>query len=235
MTTGPTYVPLSRGIREHLSRLSGNAVKLYIDLLATAGFSGANKGQVAASFGELASELKMHRDTVHKAACELRPYYLDWKPARNQHDVTIFTIQRYKSVEDFAYGGKTASTRTAAEQQPNSTACNSHTGGDLPAPNKPEKPKKANQAWEAIGIHATFNRDFNKFWESSFENRNGYTLSRTMRECANSWEEHGGKVPGPFYAAKAKVVTQEHATSEEARNAEASQIPTPADCRPTER
>jgi hypothetical protein len=82
--------------------MTGNAVKLYLDLLLNAAFAGTTKGQVAASFAELGLRLGMHRQTVYKAARKLKPYFIDWQSAKNQHDVTIFTIQKYKSIKDFA-------------------------------------------------------------------------------------------------------------------------------------
>jgi hypothetical protein len=53
-TSSESYAPVSRGLRDHLSTMSGNAVKLYMDLLLNAAFTGPNKGQVAVSFAELA-------------------------------------------------------------------------------------------------------------------------------------------------------------------------------------
>jgi hypothetical protein len=92
--------------------LSGRAVKLYVELLLAANFAGQHKGKVAATFAELSIRLNMHRITVFKAAKELRPRYIIWDPAKNQFDTTIFTIQKYKSVQDFA-----CSRRTTGEVQ----------------------------------------------------------------------------------------------------------------------
>jgi hypothetical protein len=238
VTTAETYVPLSRGIREHLCKLSGNAVKVYIYLLTTASFAGPKRGQVVTSFEDLASDLGMHRSTVYKATRKLRPYYVEWAPAKNQHDVTIFTIQKYKSVEDFAYSRTATSRETAGKRQVDGTRRNGMSQKDLAHPNKPYKPNKAKSAcnwpWEVIGIPPTFNSEFNLFWESCYANRNGYTLSRAMRDCANAWESEGGTVPGPFFAVKAEIVKHERAVNELACNGEASKIPTPADCRPRE-
>ena len=102
-----TYVPVSRGLRSHLATMSGNAVKLYLELLLSAAFSEPNKGQVAVTFADLALTLGMHKQTIHKAARELRPYFIDWKAATNQHGVTVFTVQRYKSIRDFAVSRRT--------------------------------------------------------------------------------------------------------------------------------
>ena len=42
-----TYVAVSRGLRKHLGEMTGNQLKLYMELLLSAAFNGPNKGQVA--------------------------------------------------------------------------------------------------------------------------------------------------------------------------------------------
>lgn len=98
----PTWLPFSRGWREHLARLSGNSVKLYNLLLIDAAFGGPNKGQVATSFTDLANALGIGKSSVKRAARELRPHYIRWQPAANQYGTTVFVVQRYKTTADFA-------------------------------------------------------------------------------------------------------------------------------------
>ncbi len=97
-----TYVPLSRGWRDHLPKLTGNAVKLYNLLLIDAKFAGPNKGKVAMSFADLARELRIHKTSVVRAVRELQPHYIALEPAKNQHSATVFTVKRYKAITDFA-------------------------------------------------------------------------------------------------------------------------------------
>ena len=47
-----TYVPLSRGLDDHLRKLSGNALKVYLHLLMNAGYSGPTKGVCECSLGQ---------------------------------------------------------------------------------------------------------------------------------------------------------------------------------------
>jgi len=120
-----SYQPVSRGLRKHLAALPGNAVKLYVELLLAADFAGPHKGQVAATFAELATRLKMHRITVFKAAKKLEPRYITWDRAKNQFDTTIFTVQKYKSVKDFACSRGTTGEVQARYKRANSAACKS--------------------------------------------------------------------------------------------------------------
>ena len=151
--TSETYVPLSRGWRAHLRKLSGNAVKLYNLLLIDAKFSGGAKGTVAATFRELAEDLNIHRQSAFKAAKELRPHYLTWTPAMNQHDLTVFTVQRYKAIADFAVSRRADSAadsrraagrnnRPASLRQGYSTPRNPNEQQELQLPKKERKKGK---------------------------------------------------------------------------------------------
>ncbi|MDD5008174.1 MAG: hypothetical protein PHC68_07195 [Syntrophorhabdaceae bacterium] len=148
--TDETYVPLSRGLAEHLKNLSGNQVKIYILLLIRAAFQGPLKGRVAMSFKELGLELNMHHVTAFNECKELKEMgYIDWIPASNQWKETVFIIQRYKSIGDFnvihKYKNKKnalspqtkapANSRlTAGQQQANSTPANTNRIKDLQIP-----------------------------------------------------------------------------------------------------
>ena len=176
---------------------------------------------------------------MHAIAKELRPYYVGWKAAKNQHDVTVFTVQRYKSVEDFGVSRRTQSDLTATGQRPDSTMTAPSAGdtkqSQLHAPNKPYKPNKAAEAWQALRMVPTFSKEFNEFWEGCYESRNGFTLSKVMRDCVEAWQASGGKVPGPFFAAKAEIANAERSVREKAVTEQASKIPTADDCRPKDR
>ena len=99
--TTETYVPLSRGLDEHLAGVSGTALKLYIHLLINSVHAGPDKGKCAKGFSEIAAHLGLSYEAVRRAVKELKPRYLSYKPAKNQHGVTVFTITKYKTVSDF--------------------------------------------------------------------------------------------------------------------------------------
>ena len=156
--TDETYVPLSRGLEAHLPKLSGLAVKLYIKSLIRAKFTGPDKGKFSASFSDLALELGVHYQSVYKAAKELKPYYITWKPARNQYGGTVFEVQRFKTVEDFALSHTTKSNTKsevkASRKQGKSTPSNPYEQQELPIPNNGKNgnkgllPSEVNQAWD---------------------------------------------------------------------------------------
>ena len=104
--TTETYVPLSRGLIDHLPGMAkGCRLALYVYLIINARYSGSHKGKFASSFADISLFLGVHYKTVWKAAQWLKEKkYIAYVGAKNQHDVTIFTITKYKTVEDFVPG-----------------------------------------------------------------------------------------------------------------------------------
>ena len=100
--TSETYVPLSRGLDEHLTSMSGTALKVYIHLLINSVHAGPDKGKCAKGFSEISAQLGLSYEAVRRAVKELKPRYLTYKPAKNQHSVTVFKIIKYKVASDFA-------------------------------------------------------------------------------------------------------------------------------------
>jgi hypothetical protein len=208
--TSESYVPVSRGLRDHLPTMSSNAVKLYVDLLLTAAFTGPTKGQVAASFAELGLRLRMHKQTVHEAARTLRPYFIDWQAAKNQHGITVFTIQKYKSIKDFAVSRRAHSSLTAPgvpyekiDQHLDSTltapSATDTKDNRLSAPKKLKKLKKeaaaANSVWEVLGIAPCGPPGFRTLLESGWSSRNREPVSILIGNAVDAWEVADGKRP----------------------------------------
>ena len=101
--TDGTYVPLSRGIEEHLPKMVGGCrAALWLLLLVRAQHSGPNRGKVNASFRELADALGVSYPTAYRAAQDLKKVGLiAYEPAPNQHRPTAFRVSKYKGVGDF--------------------------------------------------------------------------------------------------------------------------------------
>jgi hypothetical protein len=227
-TSSESYAPVSRGFRKHLAALSGNAVKLYVELLLAADFAGLHKGQVAATFAELATRLKMHRVTVFKAAKELSPRYITWSRAKNQFDTTVFTVQKYKSVKDFACSRGTtgevqandknatsevqASTKTL---QASTKTLQAHSVSDLAdsnleAPKKLKKPEKQQpcELWDLVGIPESGRKlhpEFRELCEGLFATKGSQSPGDFMGLCMDLWQSQGKKIPAPFARAADEI------------------------------
>ncbi len=222
--TDETFVCLSRGWCEHLAKLSGNAVKLYNWLLIKAKFSGPDKGKVAASFRDIGMELRVHFQTAYKAAQELRPRYITWEPAKNQYGVTVFTVSRYKAIEDFAVSRRAKSRLTADRQHVDSTPPNQHKQQELLAPKKGDKVGEEavatpstllGEEWKIFGVERPIGPpNFQRFCKSNYEHRNRQPLSELKEDCIQGWQATGSDerpqfVPRPFYVVKREVEKRE--------------------------
>lgn len=102
--TDETYVPLSRGIVEHLKSIKGMPATVYIYLLAEAKFVGPEKGILKKKISDVAADLEVDYKTIHAALNKLKGKYIAIKPAKNQHSLTEFKILKYKTVDDFSQG-----------------------------------------------------------------------------------------------------------------------------------
>lgn len=143
--TNSTYVPLSRGLEEHIPDMNAQACRIYIYMLIKAKAIGTDKGKFNISIGLLANDLKMHRVTMQKIITDhLKNKYISIKPGKNQHSQTEFTILKYKTVHDFACSVGCSVMTTSKEQPPlqasnkqvTSTVENSNDNTGLQAPKK---------------------------------------------------------------------------------------------------
>lgn len=100
--TNETYVPLSRGILEHFPSLPPLSFKIYVFLLIKAEFIGKNKGKYKIPISDIANLMGVHYQTVWKCIKkDLENKFITVKPGKNQYCSTIFTILKYKTVQDF--------------------------------------------------------------------------------------------------------------------------------------
>ena len=104
-STTETYLPLSRGIREHLPKMVKEcrlARYVYDLLLIDAHHTGELRGKVAISIREIATFLGINYYTAYNAVRWLKDNgYITYESAKNQNSATLFTIEKYKTVEDF--------------------------------------------------------------------------------------------------------------------------------------
>ncbi len=122
--TTETWLPLSRGLDEHLAKMSGNAVKVFMHLLMSAMHAGPNRATYATTLNAMAVHLGMSYETLRRAVIELTSGgYIEQTPAKNQHQTTVFRILQYKGVADFAH--HTSADSTSADSIYES-ACSQH-------------------------------------------------------------------------------------------------------------
>jgi len=142
--TDETYVPLSRGLKDHLPGMAkGYRLNLYIYLLIEARHSGPNKGRIAVSFADLALFFDVHYQTIVKAARGLKEDgYITYQPAKNQHNVTTFTVTKYKTAADFlALSPETNSKVRARSERGQSKPRTASKFKDLQGPNNDKECK----------------------------------------------------------------------------------------------
>lgn len=164
-----TWVPLSRGLRDHLAGMAtGCRLALYIYLLIEAKHTGLHKGKVAASFSDLALALGVHYSTLYKAAQWLKEQgYITYEPAKNQWSVTVFTVTKYKNVEDFipsnafsrAFSADAKSEVKASKKQGKSKSTKANDSKSLHVLNNDKNENNEDK----IDIHQD---EFDEFWKS---------------------------------------------------------------------
>ena len=140
-----SWLPLSRGLDEHLPYLSGNAVKVFLHILINAHWFGDSKGKYTASINQIATELKMGYMATYNAVRELNPEHVIFEPGKNQYSSSVFTIMNYKTIKDFA-----TSPKKKANEKP--------TGGAVTPDFQPEKTKPLERPVEkASKLHNNHN------------------------------------------------------------------------------
>jgi DNA-binding MarR family transcriptional regulator len=127
LAKNPGYVPLRRGIVEHLHGMTGNEAKVYMALLCMADFK---TGALSITMRDLADILGIDVASVHRSMKALtEPHndsgtrYISYTPARNQHIATRVRILKYLKSVAVAPAQQRNNSATTAQQQ--------HTPSDL--------------------------------------------------------------------------------------------------------
>jgi hypothetical protein len=89
------FCKIRRSLREHLGRMSSDAVKLYLWLHLTAFWGGEKRGTVETSYSHISRELCWTIIRTKRAIRELRGNYVAIKKRGNQHKLTMIQILRY--------------------------------------------------------------------------------------------------------------------------------------------
>lgn len=147
--TDETYLPLSRGIRDHLPKMVKEcrlARYVYDLLLIDAHHTGELRGKVAISIREIATFLGVHYQTAYDAVRWLKENrYITYEPAKNQNSATLFTIVKYKTVHDFpppgAFSRGTKGSLKAPLKRPKNESARDSDINELQDPNNSKERK----------------------------------------------------------------------------------------------
>ncbi|MDD3927127.1 MAG: hypothetical protein PHT33_10780 [bacterium] len=162
--TDETYVPLSRGLLDHMANMSPVETKVYITLLMMASpfDRGTGKGCVSVSLRDIGDCVRIQPVRVGAAIKALvdGKYIEVVSVGKNQWQSSIYRISKYKTVGDFAVRENGTATVTAldtAEDTATDTACiqqgysmytadagNASIDAPLQPPNKEKKEEKDN-------------------------------------------------------------------------------------------
>lgn len=101
MTTQKGYVPLRRGLVEHLPKMPSTALKAYVALLCLADHK---TGTVEISTRQLAETLGVSLGAAHRAikALESDPAYITYSPSTSSHAESTIKILRFLPVDNSA-------------------------------------------------------------------------------------------------------------------------------------
>jgi hypothetical protein len=93
------------------------------------------------------------------------------------------------------------------------TTCRSHketSSRQLQKEQQLRSTSQAHRVWAVLGIDLPVgHKDFRLLVESSYDTKNGRPLAIVMGTCADAWQDAGGKVPGPFFRALARLRAQD--------------------------
>ncbi|MCH7986006.1 MAG: hypothetical protein IH847_05405 [Acidobacteria bacterium] len=94
-------------------------------------------------------------------------------------------------------------------------------------------PHPLGEEWVVLGVDTPIGSpNFQRFWKSIYEHRNGQPLSRLMETCAQGWWATGKKkkqhVPPPFWEAKRRVEERERQETERCQEREMVRAKVPA-------
>lgn len=102
ISSGDSFVPLSRGLNDHLRVLTNLEFKILIYGIVEASFIGKRKGLFGITARELAKVLGSNKDSISAAINSLIPRHIEpHKLSSNRYGISLYRIKEYKTVEDF--------------------------------------------------------------------------------------------------------------------------------------
>lgn len=230
----PGFIKLRRGFREHLPGLSGNAVKLYVCLLLSAGWKEADRGIAVMDQG-LSTQLKLPKSILRRAVRELlADGYVAITRRGNQHRPTVVQILKFDSEAQSTNASsrsrgpraQSSAERTNAPSNASSTFVSPSEISKLETPKnlkniesrsnaeqQPHSPPKET-VWGCLGIEPCGTPAFRTFLEGYWSSRNGDLPSEVIGKALDSWEDTEGAKPprcAPLFKALSDLRKKESA------------------------
>jgi hypothetical protein len=155
------FVRVRRGLRDHLSTMTGLELKCYLWFHFEADFAGNAKGCVRFFVTEMAEDLESSRANVSlavKRLCKMQ-YLVDYKPASNSYAPAFVRINKYEKSQ---VSGSAGIPNTTSEDTTNDTRGTTRDDtGSPPATSAKAPPKNVkNVKKKDMGYSA----EFEEFW-----------------------------------------------------------------------
>jgi hypothetical protein len=198
------FAKIRRAFREHISRMSSDAVKLYLWMHLVAFWSGKRRGTVETDYSEIAKEMRWPKIRVKRAISELCGYYVKVLKRGNQHQSTLIRILKYQKTSKCA--GIPHDTSTSAGlmgETRNDTSTDTSTLRIAAKTQAIRAPKKAVEGsrskaaaaavWTFLDIEPCGHSNFRSLLESCWASRNGEAPSAVIGRCLDAWQSASGE------------------------------------------
>lgn len=193
------FAPIRRGLREHLGRMSSDAVKFYLWLHLVAYWTGKKRGTVETNYAEIVRELHWSETRVKRAFAELRDSYIKLTNRGNQYRCSTIRILKYnkKAPRAQATNDQSKTARVASDQSTDQSTDQSSLPGasktqGIPTPKKAvegNRSKAAAAVWTFLGIEPCGHSNFRSLLESCWALRNGEAPSAVIGRCLDGWRD----------------------------------------------
>lgn len=201
------FAQIRRGLREHLSKMSSDAVKLYLWLHLVAYWTGKQRGTVETNRAQIMEELRFSETRTKRAISELRKHYIKIVRRGNQHNPSLIRILKYRKSASFARvtnePSKSARVTGGPSTDPStdpSTSRKAAPDAGSSAPNKAVEgsrskaaAKAAPSVWSFLQIQPCGSRNFQELLEGCWVSRNGEPCSTTIGRCLDAWRDASGE------------------------------------------
>jgi hypothetical protein len=200
------FAQIRRGLREHLSKMSSDAVKLYLWLHLVVYWTGKQRGTVETNRAQIMEELRWSETRTKRVISELRKHYIKIVRRGNQHSLSLIRILKYRKSASFARVTNEPSKSARVTGGPNtdpstgpSTSRKAAPDAGSSAPNKAVEGNRskaaaeaaADSVWVFLEIQPCGPLEFQKLLESSWLGRNGAKPSEVIGHCLDAWETTG--------------------------------------------